>query len=234
MYGLIQVAGVIDAAEAAMLTECGVDWLGFPLRLPINKEDLTEEAAAEVIDGIESPHRAVVITYESDAVTIIDFCEKLGAKTVQLHGRVPADELHVLKEMRPDLFVVKSLIVRSGNLRELIELVEESYEWVDMFITDTFNPNTGAEGATGLVHDWHDSAELVRLSPRPVILAGGLTPDNVAAAIDLVQPSGVDAHTALEDSAGRKERSKVTRFVGNARQAFAEVLSVRGSELRVS
>jgi len=223
MYGLVQVAGVIDAAEAELLTGCGVDWLGFPLRLPVHREDLTEEAAAEVIGGIEPPHRAVLITYESRAADIGAFCTRLGTGAVQLHGNVPAAELRALKELRPELLVVKSLIVRPGNLAELIASVERTQEWVDAFITDTFDPATGAEGATGLVHDWSVSAELVRLSPRPVILAGGLTPDNVAAAIGTVHPAGVDAHTALEDRAGRKSRGKVFRFVANAREAFAQV-----------
>src|SRR5438034_3926177 len=92
-----------------------------------------------------------------------------------------------------------------------------------MSITDTYTPATGAKGATGMVHDWDVSAELVRLSPRPLMLAGGLGPDNVAEAIERVRPAAVDAHTNLEDASGRKDRLKVRRFVAEARRAFAGI-----------
>jgi len=91
---------------------------------------------------------------------------------------------------------------------------------VDAFITDTFDPATGASGATGRTHDWNISRRLVEISRRPVLLAGGLAPDNVAEAIRRVRPAGVDSHTGVEDSAGRKDRDKVSRFVAEARRAL--------------
>jgi phosphoribosylanthranilate isomerase len=94
---------------------------------------------------------------------------------------------------------------------------------VEAFITDTFNPSTGASGATGLTHDWEVSREIVRVSPRPVILAGGLTPDNVGAAIRAVSPAGVDCHTGVEGADGRKNERLVRRFVEEANRAFSEV-----------
>lgn len=221
--GLIQVAGIIDAAEADMLAECGVDWLGFPLRLTVNKEDLSEEQAAEIIAGIRRLHRGVLITYEVEAREISAFCRRLGVRTVQLHANVPATQLRTLKQSEPDLVVLKSLVVRGDNQQDLAAMVDETCEWVDMYITDTFNPVTGADGATGLVHDWTISADLVQHSPRPVMLAGGLTPDNVGTAIRTVRPAAVDAHTGLEDAAGRKDPAKVQRFVAHARRAFAQL-----------
>lgn len=223
MAGLIQVAGVIDAAEAAMLIECGVDWLAFPLRLPVNKEDLSEELAAELIAGIRPPPRAVLVTYEVAADEISAFCRELGVRTVQLHADVSVSQLRALKQREPDLVVIKSLVVREGNHQSLTAMVKDTCDWVDMYVTDTFDPATGATGATGLVHDWRISADLVRRSPRPVMLAGGLTPDNVASAIEQVSPAAVDAHTGLEDAEGRKDPLAVRRFVEHARRAFAQL-----------
>jgi phosphoribosylanthranilate isomerase len=73
------------------------------------------------------------------------------------------------------------------------------------------------------VHDWDISAELVRISPRPLMLAGGLNPQNVAEAIEKVRPAAVDAHTGLEDASGRKDRLKVRTFVTEARKAFDRI-----------
>lgn len=221
MKGLVQVAGVIDEAEAALLREEGVDWIGLPLRLPKNNEDLSEADAVAVFAGIRAPHAGVLITYLTDAQEISAFCAEVGVRTVQLHGDVPAAQLRALKEIDPDLYVLKSLVVGEDNADELLKTVDEVAEWVEMFITDTFDPATGGKGATGLAHDWGVSAELVRRSPRPLMLAGGLGPDNVAAAIERVRPAAVDAHTRLEGPDGRKDRAKVRRFVRESRRAFA-------------
>ena len=74
---LVQIAGVIDAAEAQMLQQCGVRYLGFPLRLPVHREDLTEEEAAAIIKNLAPPVFGVLITYLSEASKIAAFCHAL-------------------------------------------------------------------------------------------------------------------------------------------------------------
>ncbi len=91
---------------------------------------------------------------------------------------------------------------------------------MDAFITDTFDPATGASGATGKTHEWGISRELRALSPKPLILAGGLNPENVREAIETVRPAAVDAHTGVEDAEGRKDPAKVRAFVAAAREGF--------------
>ncbi|MFC4857008.1 phosphoribosylanthranilate isomerase [Actinophytocola glycyrrhizae] len=228
MQGLIQVAGIIDQAEADMIVEEGADWLGFALRLPAKNEDLSEADAAAIVEAIQPKNKGVIITYLTDAAEIKEFCAQIGVDAIQLHGDVTPAELGRLRSIAPDLYVLKSLVVKSDNIDELARIVEDSAEWVDMFITDTFNPATGAKGATGLVHDWGISAELVNLSPRPLMLAGGLNPENVAEAIDQVRPAAVDAHTGLEGPDRRKDRLKVRKFVRESRLAFARIAGDTG------
>ncbi|WP_411152313.1 phosphoribosylanthranilate isomerase [Streptomyces sp. A30] len=220
---LVQVAGIIDAAEADMVIGEGADWIGFALRLPSGKDDIAEQDAAVIIKGLEAPHAGVLISYLTDAEEVSEFCRELGVVAVQLHGDVATEELRRLKEIRPELFVLKSLVVKEDNADELLKLVDETHPYVDMYITDTFDPRTGAKGATGLTHDWSVSAELVRRSPKPLMMAGGLNPENVADAIRTVRPAAVDAHTGLEGPDGRKDRAKVAKFVTEARRAFDEI-----------
>jgi phosphoribosylanthranilate isomerase len=217
---LIQVAGIIDAAEAALVQDCGVRFLGFPLRLPVNREDLTEAEAAAIIRSLRPPVRGVLITYLAEAEAIAAFCRALGARMVQLHGDIPAAELARLRELDPGLTVIKSLVVGLHPMPVLERLVAELGPLVDGFLTDTYAPDTGAAGATGRTHDWALSRRLVELSTRPVILAGGLTPANVRQAIAAVRPAGVDVHTGVEDAAGRKDRAKLLAFVEEASAAF--------------
>ncbi|MDH6122302.1 phosphoribosylanthranilate isomerase [Kitasatospora sp. GAS204A] len=220
---LVQVAGIIDADEAEMVIGEGADWIGFALRLPSGRDDIAEQDAALIIKGLEAPHAGVLISYLTDAQEVSDFCSELGVVAVQLHGEVATEQLSRLKELRPELFVLKSLVVKADNLDELLQLVDDTHPFVDMYITDTFDPKTGAKGATGLTHDWNVSAELVRRSPKPLMLAGGLNPENVADAIRAVRPAAIDAHTGLEGPDGRKDRAKVVKFIAEARGAFAEI-----------
>jgi len=166
--------------------------------------------------------RAVLITYLLDAEEIRALAMALGVAAVQLHGDVCTSEIVRLREVAPSMLVIKSLVVRSDNADALVDAVAQFAPHVDAFITDTFDPVTGATGATGRTHDWAVSARLVAASSRPVILAGGLDPSNVAAAIARVGPAGVDVHTGVEGPDGRKRRDLVAAFVTSARAALAQ------------
>ena len=231
---VVQIAGIIDQPEADLLPAAGVDLLGFPLRLTVHKEDLSETAAVEIIHRLTDKTQAVLITYLANAEEIIAFCDKLGATIVQLHGPVALAELRKIKKKRPDIKVIKSLVVREDNRPQLYQDIETFGNVVDAFITDTFDPESGASGATGKTHDWTVSRELVEHSPKPVILAGGLTPDNVYDAILTVRPDGVDAHTGVESSDGRKDVEKVRRFVAEARRAFADMQNIGALKIPIN
>jgi phosphoribosylanthranilate isomerase len=219
-HDFIQIAGIRDRREAELLVACGVRYLGFPLRLPVNEEDLTEAEAAGLMGALRPPVHGVLITYLDRAGEIIEFMEKLGSSMVQLHGAISPGELQKLRRARPDVRVIKSLVVGEGDKEELTERIGVLGAYVDAFITDTFDPATGASGATGKTHDWQISRELRALSLKPLILAGGLNPENVREAIAVVRPAGVDAHTGVEDAEGRKDPVKVRAFVAEALQGF--------------
>ena len=224
----IQIAGVRDLDEANLLMECGIRYLGFPLRLPVNKEDLSERAAAAIIRTMRPPSYGVAITYQSTAEDIVDFMDYLGASLVQLHGDIASQELAKLKRLRPHLTVIKSLVIGKQPFEELVDTLQRLSAFVDAYITDTFDPATGASGATGKLHDLQVSRQLVELATKPVVLAGGLTPENVRQAIKFVAPAGVDAHTGVEGAAGHKDPEKVRRFEAEARAGF-ELLRASGA-----
>jgi len=216
----IHVAGIIDQDEADMLLECGFNHLGFPFRLAKNKEDLAEKVAARIIRSLPGDVSALLITYLTDPKQVIALCKELGVSYVQLHSDVSPAMLATLKTAWPELTVIKSLVVRANNLAELEQQVKSISRYVDGYITDTFDPATGATGATGKTHDWAVSRRLVEISPRPVIVAGGLDADNVGDAIHRIRPAGVDVHTGIEGQDGRKDRGLSCRFVVEAQAAF--------------
>ncbi|HSK30930.1 MAG TPA: phosphoribosylanthranilate isomerase, partial [Candidatus Limnocylindria bacterium] len=140
----IQVAGVIDQAEAELLVKCGIRYLGFPLRLTVHREDLREEEAAAIIRNLKPPGRAVLITYLNRPVEIVELCRELGASIVQLHGEIDPSELRRIKERESKLLIIKSLVIGLHVVEELRDLVQRTAPYVDAYITDTFDPETGA------------------------------------------------------------------------------------------
>lgn len=219
--GCIQVAGVADAAEASLLVNCGVDVLGFPLSLAGRAADLSEADAAAIIRHLPATVDALLITYLQQAAAVAALGRRLGVQAVQLHGEVAVDEVRRLRASWPGLTIVKSLVVGRQPLAVLAGRARTMAPFVDAFILDTFDPQTGACGATGKTHDWSISRRLVATSPKPVILAGGLHPGNVREAIRTVRPAGVDVHTGVEGRDGRKREDLVRAFVAEARVAFA-------------
>ena len=230
---VIQIAGVLDALEAEMLLASGIDLLGFPLRLDVHREDASESEVVRIIEKLRIRRHATVITYLHTATDVLDLCDAVGAGNVQLHGDFDVDQLALVRSSRPHLSIIKSLIVRDGSVDDLTGLTQRYEPFVDAFILDSFDQDSGASGATGKVHDWSLSSELVKYSRRPVLLAGGLTPENVGEAIRRVRPAGVDVHTGVEAVDGRKDRGRVRRFVDLARAAFTALRSDNLAEQRV-
>jgi phosphoribosylanthranilate isomerase len=216
------VAGVIDAEEARLMIDCGVREIGIPLVLGYHAADLTPAAAAAIIAEFDRQASFFLITYLDQADAVIALCRQLNVTKVQLHGDISVQELRKLRVSWPGLRIVKSLIVRGDNLHALLNELKQFTPFVDAFITDTYDPDTGAIGATGKAHDWSVSAQLVTASSRPVILAGGLTAGNVRQAIEQTGAAGVDVHTGVEGQDGRKRWDLLERFIAESASGFAD------------
>jgi len=217
---MIQIAGVHTLEEAMVLVDAGVTHIGFPLCLDVHKEDMDASATRSVIAQLPKNVVPVLITYLQTAAEIIALSGYLKVGFVQLHGRVLREELIALRSLKPDLSIIKSLIIGDRSFPGMCDLIHAYAPFVDAFLTDTYDFSTGATGATGKVHDWNISKKVVEISPHPVILAGGLTPENVRLGIDFVRPHGVDAHTGVEDDLGKKDPALVARFVEQSMVGF--------------
>jgi phosphoribosylanthranilate isomerase len=127
----------------------------------------------------------------------------------------PADVAAVRRAVEPVQLMV-TIPVRGP---EAVELARRYERCADYLLLDTAEPASGVVGATGQVHDWSVSAAVVAAVSVPVVLAGGLGPHNVAAAIERVRPAGVDSetHTSFDHDRRRKDPEKVRRFIEIAR-----------------
>ncbi|MEU0664063.1 phosphoribosylanthranilate isomerase [Streptomyces lavendulocolor] len=221
--GIVQIAGIVDYQDACTLVTAGVDWVGIPLRLPVHAQDIDDAEAARITAALPSG-RVVLITYMTEPGEIISLSRSLGIRRVQLHGEIDREAVREVRETAPDLFLVRSLVIKPGmGVDQLEERARRVEAFVDMYLTDSHDPATGADGATGIVHDWSISAALCQRLRLPLILAGGLRPDNVGQAIRQVRPAGVDVHTGVEAPDGRKCPELVRQFTLEARTAFYEL-----------
>ena len=164
------------------------------------------------------------------ATTLLEHARRLGLATVLLHLPGSPLSLNAALRLHPDF--VQVLQAPSPSLREALEsegigLVESrpvrrlsapAHPWGQVLLLDA--PVSGKHGGTGTTFDW----VLARSAPRPFVLAGGLGPDNVAAAIGACRPEGVDAASRLESSPGRKDAGRIRAFCEAARAAFKENL----------
>jgi phosphoribosylanthranilate isomerase len=215
---IVQIAGVLDAADARAIVDAGADWIGFPFGLDHHPEDLPPDEAAAIIRELPAAVRPLLITYLAEPAAVISLAEALGVTAVQLHGQVTVADVMELRRLRPGWLLLKSLVVGRDDPGE----ARTYAPFADAFLTDTYDPATGASGATGRTHDWRVSAQLARQLARPLVLAGGLTPGNIAEAIAVVRPWGVDAHTGVEAATGRKCPRRLMEFVAGARRAWRE------------
>lgn len=213
----VQIAGVSSFEEAAFIADCGADALGFTVRLPSGVHDgLTEDKARSIIAALPPFIGTVAITYVSEPREAIDLCRFLGVGALQLHGEFDERQLDMVRAALPHLKIIRAVIVTGS---EALVAAQRLARRVDALILDSFDPATGRRGATGIVHDWEVSRRIVETVARPVILAGGLTPDNVEAAIERVGPWAVDVHTGVENPDGSRSFARIRRFIQVARSA---------------
>jgi phosphoribosylanthranilate isomerase len=213
---------VSSIEEALFCNRIGVEALGFTLDLPDGPhDDLTTEKAREIIGLLPPDILPVVITYHQTSKGACRLVTTVGGNAVQFHAGICEDQIGLFRELCPRIRTIARVTVRDDLA--IAEALQFRPPLWDAIILDSFDPRTGRHGATGLTHDWTISARIVERSHLPVILAGGLTPENVRNAIRQVRPLGVDVHTGVENIDGSRDLDKIRSFTRAALEAFREL-----------
>lgn len=148
------------------------------------------------------------VTHLVDLQELVELVDLLPIDALQLHDDVDPAVLRAVRDARPGVRILKAVHVRSDGPAEWVPYAGV----VDALILDSIDPGADRIGGTGKVHDWSASAQVVGSSHLPVVLAGGLTPDNVAEAVRTVRPWAVNVNSGVEVQA-RKDADKVRSFV---------------------
>lgn len=204
----------MDIETARAVLARGADMLGFHIELKHARNPITIEKAADIISQLPKDSTPVLVTSVTDPEELIGLVKKTGVKAVQTHADV--DGMHKIKSVLPNIKLFKVVNVYDESAIE----EAKSYEGAaDGLVLDSGIKENGQKGGTGKTHDWNISKRIVESIKLPIILAGGLNPDNVADAVEKVRPYGVDVNSGVSNADGTKDLEKVKLFVNWARKS---------------
>lgn len=208
----IKICGITRPEDALAAAQAGTDAVG--VVFAASPRRVTPRHAREILAALPPFVSAVGVFVNARASTILRTAAEVGFSTVQLHG----DEPPTLVEQLGGLRVIKAMHVRHRKFIEDVHRYAEA--GVCGILLDAFSPT--ARGGSGKRFDWDlvsgaQSAGALDGAP-PLILAGGLTHENVAAGIRRIHPWGVDVSTGVEDAPGIKNAEKIVRFIATVKR----------------
>ncbi|MDF2457902.1 MAG: trpF [Nitrospira sp.] len=202
----VKICGITNAEDASVAVAAGADALGF-IFYEKSPRYVVPAVAARIIAGLPPLVTAVGVFVNEGLATVRSIMDTCGLALAQLHGN--EDAAYCRELSRP---AMKALRLKDRS--SFLSLAEyQGRAGVRGFVIDTFSEM--AYGGTGQVADWRLASEAAKTAS--ILLAGGLTPDNVADAIRAVRPYGVDVSSGVESVPGRKDHEKVRAFIGAVR-----------------
>lgn len=207
----IKICGITREEDARAAIDAGADALGFVF-VPGTPRYIEPGRAAAITRGLPPFVSRVGLFVDADPEFIRAVVGKARLDTVQLHGdEAPEAGRGLLGIAR----VIQAFRVRGPETLQRLNAYRDSS---DAWLLDAYVP--GTSGGTGARFDWSLAVEACRLG-HPVILAGGLKPENIAEAVRQVSPYAVDVSSGVEASPGLKDAQKIERLVRQARSAHA-------------
>jgi phosphoribosylanthranilate isomerase len=201
---LVKICGITNAEDACLAQDAGADFVG--MIFTESKRRIHPDTALEITGILHIP--TVGVFLDQDSRLVNDICDYADLQYVQLHGN--ESPAYIATINRP---VIKAFRVHENFDFGTISAYKNCYA----ILLDTYVPDEA--GGTGTTFDWDLVHEARKHTTLPIFLSGGLTPDNVAEAIDITRPDGVDVASGVEAFPGKKDPQKVIDFIKNAAAA---------------
>jgi len=227
-----KICGIRSPEEIELAALYGADAVGFITEVPVESpRKLDSDTAAYLISRVPETLSSVLVIMPENSARAVELIEKINPDIVQIHSRLPLFELEIIKE-KTGIPIIKTLSVPAqgessdekarnrasvSSLLKEVSLLEEA-GIVDSILLDT--ARSEKPGGTGCVHDWTLSRRISEETRLPLILAGGLKPENVQEAIRTVSPYAVDTASGVE-VCGKKDAVKIKSFIEEVRCANA-------------
>jgi phosphoribosylanthranilate isomerase len=219
----IKICGVTNVADALAAADAGADAVGLNFYRG-SKRCISVAEAKAIAEAVTHEINRIGVFVNATADEIRETCKDARIRGIQLHGDEPPE---FLGELNRDLDIVRARRLDDRGTNAIVEDVEACCKLAgfgpDAILVDAAVPDSF--GGTGHPVDWRQltNRQDEWWNRYPLILAGGLTPANVAQAIRVVRPHGVDVASGVESSPGKKDHAKVRDFVAAAREAFSKL-----------
>jgi len=209
----VKVCCICSIEEARIALRFGASWLGFVSEMPSGPGILSLDAIRDIINQLPSETQTVLLTSKVTSQGIIKQFNATGTWAIQLVDQLLPGELQHLRHALPHVKLIQVVHVRD---RKALAEANSYQEYVDYLLLDSGDPLARVKtlGGTGATHDWEISRQICLESNIPVLLAGGLNPDNIQEAITRVRPHGVDLCSGVRTD-GRLDCKKLKRFMNN-------------------
>lgn len=201
----VKICGITRSDDLHLAVEAGADALGFVFT-GRSKRIIELEAAERLVPMVPAFVSRVGLFMDQEAGEVDRILERVPLSLLQFHGSESAAFCR-----RFGLPYIKAV---SMDAEQAVERALEVYPDAAALLLDSHPP--GGTGGTGIVFDW----SRIPAVSAPIVLAGGLTPENVRQAVRQVQPWGVDVSSGVEDAPGRKNGEKVRKFIREAKSEY--------------
>ena len=203
---LVKICGITNLDDALAAVESGADALGFNFYKP-SPRYITPQHARAIIEQLPESLLTVGVFVNEDSEAVRAIAGKAGLAALQLHG----DESPEYCRGLADFYVIKTFAVS-----DTFDIQAAQEYKVEALMLDT--KHNSLRGGTGRVFDWSVAQKAALTIPK-LFLAGGLSPENVKNAVEIVRPYAVDACSALEDRPGKKNHERMRVFINTVRGA---------------
>jgi phosphoribosylanthranilate isomerase len=185
----LKVCCISSVEEARVAIECGAQALGLVGAMPTGPGVIDDVTIAAIARSVPPPVSRFLLTSFVTGAEIATHARTAGVDTVQIVDAVPLSAYDVIRREVPSLRIVQVLHVED---RVVLDEAARIAPHVHALLLDSGRPSQRELGGTGRVHDWELSRRVVEIAGKPVFLAGGLNPGNVAEAVARVKPAGLD------------------------------------------
>lgn len=210
----VKICSITNIDDAIKCQKLGADAIGTIVDVPVETpRKITIDTAREIHNSLPFFTPGVIVTMPKSQEETVDMVQKIRPYAVQLHGNESPTFIKDLKK-KLQIKIIKTIHVKD---HEAIETATRYQEYCDAILLDTATPGLGG---SGIKHDWSISKKIVETIEKPVILAGGLKPENIGEAVREVKPYAVDISSGVETIPGKKDYDKVKRFIENAKGAI--------------
>jgi phosphoribosylanthranilate isomerase len=219
----VKLCGLTSEADVALCADAGADALGFVVEYPLPVPwTLDRRRAAELMRGVP-PFATRVAVVGGDAATVLGIAEATEPDALQLHLDEDEATVTAVKEgvAGTGTRIIKAIRIRAGETPPAADVLDAARRFLeagaDAILLDS--KTAGRAAGTGIPVDWTLAADVAAGLGAPLVLAGGLSPENVAGAIETVRPHAVDVISAVEDAEHRKVPERVRELVVAVRSA---------------